>query len=331
MPKNKQIGNLSLTWYNDIFSSTVDAAPANDKNENINIAANAVSVNVADTATDTHGERVVEIPLEELYPPEFHPFNVFDDEAMVELSQSIKQHGFYEPGLARPRTDASGNPCGYELIAGNRRKRACELAEIPTMPIIVREMDDASAAIALVDSNLKQRETLLFSERAWAYRVKMEALNHNGVKGDKHSYEVLMEQTGESKNQIFRLIRLTDLVVGLLDMVDAKKIAFNPAVELSYLSQVEQTAVISAMDNYGIKPSHSQAVRLKKLKQSGELTLEMIDEILSESKKPPTEDIADKEISRFRHYFPNSYTAQQIDEVINTLLMEWQSREGVSA
>ena len=190
---------------------------------------------------------------------------------------------------------------------------------------------------------MEQRETLLFSEKAWAYKVKMEALNHSGKKGDKHSHEIITEQTGESKTQIFRLIRLTELVVGLLDMVDTKKLAFLPAVELSYLSQVEQTAVITAMESHGVKPSHSQAVRMKKLKQAGELTVEMIDEILSEIKKPVADDETDadmdidkdsdedKEISRFRHYFPKTYTAQQIDEIINNLLMEWQTREGVSA
>jgi ParB family chromosome partitioning protein len=280
-----------------------------------------------DNATaDFQGEHIIEIPLAELHPPEFHPFNVNDDEAMDRLAENIRQYGVRQPGIARPRAEG-----GYELIAGNRRKRACELIERPTLPVIVREMDDSDAVIAMVDSNLEQRETLLFSEKAWAYKVKMDALNHNGVKGDKHSYEVLMEQTGESKNQIFRLIRLTELVVGLLDKVDSKQLAFNPAVELSYLSQVEQTAVISAMDSHSIKPSLSQAVRLKKLKQAGELTVDMIDEILSERKKVVIEEIEDKEINRFRHYFPKGYSTKQIDEVINGLLMEWQSREAVTA
>ena len=300
MSKNILDGNAALTGFNDIFKSTTK------------------SLDMA------YGERIIEIPLAELHPPEFHPFHVTDDEAMEELSQSIKQDGFYEPGLVRPRTDENGNPCGYELLAGNRRKRACEIAGIHTMPVIIREMDDARAAIAMVDSNLKQRKSLLFSARAWAYRVKMEALNHNGIKGDKCSHEILMEQTGESKNQIFRLIRLTELIVGLLDMVDAKKIAFNPAVELSYLSQVEQTAVISAMDNHGIKPSHSQAVRLKKLKQNGKLTLELIDEILSETKKPTKDEPTDS--MRYREYFPSDYSQEQIDEIIIELLMGWKAR-----
>ena len=305
MPKKTELGNLALTGYNDLFNSTVDAP---------------TSVPTS-TAADVSGERVIEIPLAELHPPEFHPFHVNDDEAMERLAENIKQYGVREPGLVRPRADG-----GYELLAGNRRKRACELAERPTLPVIIREMDDNEAAIAMVDSNLEQRETLLFSEKAWAYKVKMDALNHSGIKGDKHSYEIMVEQTGESKNQIFRLIRLTDLILGLLDKVDNKQLAFNPAVELSYLNQVEQTAVISAMESHGIKPSLSQAVRLKKLKQAGELTVDMIDEILSETKKPQ-EDAIEKEIKRYRHYFPKDYTAEQMDEVISNLLELWQQEQ----
>jgi ParB family chromosome partitioning protein len=304
VPKTKENITLTLSGYNDIFTSTVDNA-------------------AADCASDNHGERIVEIPLSELHPPEFHPFNVNDDCAMDRLTENIRQYGVREPGLARPRADG-----GYELIAGNRRKRACERNELPTMPVIIREMDDDDAAIAMVDSNLEQRESLLYSEKAWAYKVKMDALNHNGIKGDKHSYEILMEQTGESKNQIFRFIRLTEWIVGLLDMVDAKKIGFNPAVELSHLSQVEQTAVISAMETHGIKPTYSQAARIKKMKQAGELTLQMIDEILSEGKQQ-ADDNEDKEISRFRKYFPDGYSAKQINKVISDLLREWQSKDGV--
>ena len=335
MPKTKEIKGLALTGYNDLFASTVEATASN----NIVLGQEEVDfLNYTDMATDNlngdiadNGERVVEISLEELHPPEFHPFNVFDDEAMDRLAQNVKQNGVREPGLARPRKDEKGNPCGYELLAGNRRKRACEIAGLPTLPVIIREMSDSDAAIAMVDSNLEQRETLLYSERAWAYKVKMEALNHSGKKGDKHSHEIIMEQTGEKKNKIFQLIRLTELVIGLLDMVDAKKLAFSPAVELSYLSQVEQTAVISAMENHGVKPSYSQAVRLKKLKQADELTIEMIDEILSEVKKPVTDDNGDsdigKAISRFSHYFPKNYTAEQMDEVISNLLELWQQEQ----
>ena len=312
MLKTKSIGNLSLSGYNELFASTVNsdtAEAAATKNND-----------------DCLGERIIEIPLAELHPPEFHPFQVSDDDAMDRLTQSIKQYGVREPGLARPRADG-----GYELLTGNRRKRACEIAELPAMPVIIREMSDADATIAMVDSNLEQREALLFSEKAWAYKVKLEALNHNGVKADKHSYEILMEQTGESKNQIFRFIRLTELVVGLLDKVDNKQLAFSQGVELSYLTQVEQMAVISAMEKHGVKPSLSQAIKLKKLKQSGELTIKLIDEILSKVKKTPTGNDGDKEISRFHHYFPKGYTVRQIDEVINSLLLEWQERTGTSA
>jgi len=201
------------------------------------------------------------------------------------------------------------------------------------MPVIIRDMDDNDAIIAMVDSNLENREKLLHSEKAWAYRIKMEALNHNGVKGDKHSHEILMEQTGESKNAIFRLIRLTELVVGLLDRVDKKQLAFNPAVELSYLSRTEQTAVMAAMDSHETKPSLSQAVRLKKLAQAGELTQDMIGEILSEVKKTPKEDKDDseyKELSQFRGYFPEGFTFSQMNEVISSLLRKWQAAGGMA-
>jgi ParB-like partition proteins len=311
VPKKIEMGNLALAGYNELFASTTPTSTPPTTNL---------------IHADFIGERVMEIPLEELYPPEFHPFNVNDDEEMNTLAANIKQYGVREPGLARPRADG-----GYELLAGNRRKRACELAERLTLPVIIRELNDNDAVLAMVDSNLLNRETLLYSEKAWAYKVKLEALNHNGIKGDKHSYEIIMEQTGESKNQIFRLIRLTELIVGLLDMVDTKKIAFNPAVELSYLSQVEQTAVVSAMESYGVKPSLSQAVRLKKHKQAGELTLDMIDEILSESKKTLQGDDTDKEVKRYRRFFPKGYTAKQILDVIDTLLTDWQASEKVSA
>ena len=272
-------------------------------------------VNKRDVKNSTNAECIVQIPLAELYPPEFHPFQVDDNEAMQRLVLSVKRYGVREPGLARPREDG-----GYELLCRNRRKRACEIAGIPTMPVIIRELDDNSAAIAMVDSNLEQRDTLMYSERAWAYRVKMEALNHSGVKGEMNSVDILIEQTGESKNKIFRLIRLTELICTLLDKVDAQQLAFTPAVEISYLSQVEQTAVASAMEKYDIKPSLSQAVRLKKMKQCGELTVEMIDKILSENKRASTEA---KGLSNYRRFFPSSYSSKQIEKVITELLREW--------
>ena len=291
--KGKTTGNLALSGFDDIFQPTVIPAIKADS------------------------ESIVELPITELHPPEFHPFHVNDDEAMTRLSENIRLRGVLEPGIARSRDDG-----GYELLCGNRRKRACELAEILTMPVIIRDLDDDSAAITMIDSNLEQREKLLYSEKAWAYRVKMEALNHSGKKGDMHSVEVLVEQTGESKNQIFRLIRLTELVVTLLDKVDARQLAFNPAVELSYLSQVEQTAVAEAMDKHETKPSLSQAQRLKKMKQSGELTINAIDDILSENKKSSEPD---KELSRFSKYFPADYTPRQMNKVITDLLRAWQA------
>ena len=268
------------------------------------------------------GERVAELPLAELFPPEFHPFHVNDDEAMSRLVASVKQYGVREPGLARPRTDG-----GYELLCGNRRKRACELAEKTAMPVIIRELDDASAVLVMVDSNLEQREKILPSEKAWAYKIMMEALNHNGVKGESHAYEIMVERTGESKNAIFRIIRLTDLIVTLADKVDSRKLAFNPAVELSYLSISEQTTVEEAMAAHDIKPSLSQAVRLKKLKQTGKLTHGDIDAILSEEKKPPKGEHTG--FLQFREYFPTDYSQKQMKTVIIKLLTDWKAGSAV--
>jgi ParB family chromosome partitioning protein len=290
MGKPSIIGNNALKNSREIFKSTVTA----------------------------NGERVVEMPLSELYPPEFHPVHVLDDEAMTRLVENIKRHGVREPGLARPREDG-----GYELLCGNRRKRACELAGIDVLPVIIREMDDDNATLAMVDSNLEQREKLLFSEKAWAYRVKLEALNHNGIKDDMFSVDILVEQTGESRTQIFRTIRLTWLINALLDKVDAKQLAFTPAVELSHLSQTEQTAVASAMDKYEAKPSLSQAQRIKQMKESGDLTNEAIDAIFAEAKKPPKSE--PKGTLRFRKYFPPDYSQKQMDTVIVELLIEWKA------
>jgi len=296
MPRKLQTsGNLALAGFDDIFKSSF---------------------------TPLKGESIVDLPIAQLHPPEFHPFNVFDDPSMTRLMKSIVQHGVREPGLARPRVTGE-----FELLCGNRRKRACELAKLPTMPVIIRELDDNSAALAMVDSNLEQREKLLYSEKAWAYRIKLEALNHSGVKGEMLSVEVLVEQTGESKNQIFRLVRLTELIVALLDRVDARQLAFNPAVELSYLSQIEQTAVASAMDEYEVKPSLSQAVRLKKMKQKGSLTTDSIRAMLSETKKlSKDEQLVSK---RFQKYFPPDYSQKQMDAVIIELLAEWKTKGAI--
>ena len=293
--KQATIGNLALVGYEDIFSSSTGNAGS---------------------------ERIVQIPLTDLYPPEFHPFHVNDDEAMFRLVDSVKEYGVRDPGLVRPRVDG-----GYELICGNRRKRACELAEIASMPVIIRELDDDLAAIIMVDSNLEQRERILPSERAWAYKVMMEAFNHNGVKGESHSYEILVERTGIKKTQIFRIIRLTALIVALLDKVDTNQLAFNPAVELSYLSLTEQTAVADAMIAHGVKPSLSQAVRLKKMKQNGKLTIEAINLMLSEEKKPLKGEPTGS--ARYRRYFPPSYSPKQIDDVIVRLLTSWKARTAI--
>ena len=303
MKSNKSnVKNLSLTSYDSIFQTD------NERE-------------------DTLSEKIIQIPLADLYPPEFHPFQVNNDESMTRLVNSIKQYGVREPGLARPHEDG-----GYELIVGNRRKYACELAEIATMPVIIRELDDDNAVIAMVDSNLEQREKLLFSEKAWAYRIKLEALNHQGEKSDtpgQLSVDILCEQTGESKNQIFRLVRLTELIAVLIDKVDAKQLAFNPAVELSYLSISEQTTVANIMEQYDVKPSLSQAVRLKKMKQDGTLTDEIIESVISEEKRPPKSESGGT--MRFRRYFPAHYSPKQIDAVIIELLKKWRAVIDISS
>jgi ParB family chromosome partitioning protein len=295
MAKNA-IGNIALTGFNDLFN----------------------------VGTPDGGERITEIALSELYPPEFHPFNVVNDEAMQNLAESIRLYGVREPGLARKRGESDG---GYELLSGNRRKMACEIAGLAAMPVIVRRLDDDEAAITMVDANLQQREKLLYSEKAWAYRVKLEALDHNGVKGEMHSYEIIKAQTGDSKNQIFRFLRLTKLVIDLLDMVDNRKIAFNAAVELSHLSQREQAVVVDCMAQYDCKPSLSQAVRIKKMKQAGTLTEEIINSVLAEDKKPQKGEGHGS--ARFRRYFPPEYSMKQIETVIIGLLKEWKARAAV--
>jgi len=296
MSRSKTNGNLALAGFDEIFNSS---------------------------ATPMNCESVVEIAIAELHPPEFHPFLVNDDQGMMRLVKSVRQYGVREPGIARPLKDG-----GYELICGNRRKRACELAGIPTMPIIIRRLDDDDAAITMVDSNLEQRDKLLHSEKAWAYRLKLEALNHRGSKSDipgQLSVEILCEQTGESKNQVFRLVRLTELIVALLDKVDSRELAFNPAVELSYLSQKEQTMVASAMDKHEAKPSLSQAQRLKKMKKAEGLTADAIDAVFAESKRQPKSEPASP--SQFRKYFPPDYTQRQIEAVIIELLTDWKRKK----
>ena len=280
---------------------------------------------------DAKLEKIQEIPLSELHPFKNHPFKVKDDEAMMETADSIKQYGVLVPAIARP--DPEG---GYELVAGHRRHRASELAEKETMPVIVRDLDDDAATIIMVDSNL-QRESLLPSERAFAYKMKLEAMKHQGDRVDltcsqvgnklegKKSSEILAEQVGQSKNQIFRYIRLTELIPELIDMVDEKKIALNPAYELSFLKKEEQVDLLDAMDSEQATPSLSQAQRLKKYSQEGYLTLDMMRVIMGEEKKSDLDRVTFTS-DTLRKYFPKSYTPQRMQETIIKLLEQWQKK-----
>lgn len=280
---------------------------------------------------DAKLEKIQEIPLSELHPFKNHPFKVKDDEAMMETADSIKQYGVLVPAIARP--DPEG---GYELVAGHRRHRASELAEKETMPVIVRDLDDDAATIIMVDSNL-QRESLLPSERAFAYKMKLNAMKHQGERVDltcsqvgnklegKKSSEVLAEQVGQSKNQIFRYIRLTELIPELMDMVDEKKIALNPAYELSFLKKEEQIDLLDAMDSEQATPSLSQAQRLKKYSQEGHLTLDMMRVIMGEEKKSDLDRVTFTS-DTLRKYFPKSYTPQRMQETIIKLLEAWQKK-----
>ena len=280
---------------------------------------------------DAKLEKIQEIPLSELHPFRNHPFKVKDDEAMMETADSIKQYGVLVPAIARP--DPEG---GYELVAGHRRHRASELAEKESMPVIVRDLDDDAATIIMVDSNL-QRESLLPSERAFAYKMKLDAMKHQGERVDltcsqvgnklegKKSSEILAEQVGQSKNQIFRYIRLTELIPELLDMVDEKKIALNPAYELSFLKKEEQVDLLDAMDSEQATPSLSQAQRLKKYSQEGHLTLDMMRVIMGEEKKSDLDRVTFTS-DTLRKYFPKSYTPQRMQETIIKLLEAWQKK-----
>ena len=280
---------------------------------------------------DAKLEKIQEIPLSELHSFKNHPFKVKDDEAMMETADSIKQYGVLVPAIARP--DPEG---GYELVAGHRRHRASELAEKETMPVIVRDLDDDAATIIMVDSNL-QRESLLPSERAFAYKMKLDAMKHQGERVDltcsqvgnklegKKSSEILAEQVGQSKNQIFRYIRLTELIPELLDMVDEKKIALNPAYELSFLKKEEQVDLLDAMDSEQATPSLSQAQRLKKYSQEGHLTLDMMRVIMGEEKKSDLDRVTFTS-DTLRKYFPKSYTPQRMQETIIKLLEAWQKK-----
>ena len=301
MPKRG--ANVSLSSYDEIFSTEEDRREASL-------------------------EKVQHIPLSELHPFKNHPFKVVDDEAMMRTVESVARFGVLAPAIVRPREEG-----GYEVIAGHRRKHASELAGLETMPVIIREMDDDEATILMVDSNL-QRETILPSERAFAYRMKLEAMKHQGqrtdltsrqVGGKLEAAEVMGNDIGESGRQIQRYIRLTYLLPELLEMVDQKQIAFNPAVELSYLTESEQKDFLEAMDYAQSTPSLSQAQRLKQLSKDGHCSLDAMCAVLSEEKKSELNKVTFKN-DVLKKYFPKSYTPKQMEDTIIRLLEQWQRK-----
>lgn len=296
--------NISLNSYDDIFSTE-------------------------ETRADDKREKVMNIPLAELYPFPDHPFQVRDDDSMRETVESIKEYGVLVPAIARPRADG-----GYELVSGHRRKHACELAGLPTMPVIVRNLDDDAATIIMVDSNI-QRENILPSERAKAYKMKLDAIKRQGARTDLTSAQVgqksewsinqVANQAGESKTQVQRYIRLNELSPELQQMVDDKKIAMTPAVELSYLKPEEQTLLLDTIESEQATPSLSQAQRLKKFSQDGHLTEDSMLAIMSEEKKGELDKVT-LSGDKLKRYFPKSYTPQQMEEVIFKLLDQWQKK-----
>ena len=298
MPKKG--ANISLKGYDDLFSTEESRAEAQQ-------------------------ERVQEISLSDLHPFEGHPFRVVDDEDMAKTVESIKEYGVLTPAIVRPDPDG-----GYEIISGHRRHHASELAGKETMPVIVRDLDDDAAIILMVDSNL-QRETLLPSERAFAYRMKMDAIKHQGkttspqLAAKSRSDDEVGQKEGISGDTVRRYIRLTELIPELLDMVDNGQIKFNPAVELSYLAKEEQKDFLEAMDYAQAAPSLSQAQRIKKLAQSGECTLDAMCEIMNEIKKGELDRVTFKTDS-LRKYFPKSYTSKQMEDKIIQLLEQWQKK-----
>lgn len=302
MPKRG--GNISLTSYDDIFETDESRA-------------------------ESQLERVQNISISELVPFKDHPFKVVDDEAMLRTTESIAQYGVLTPLIARPLEDG-----GYEIISGHRRAHAAEMADLTEVPVLVRDMDDDAATVLMVDSNL-QRESILPSERAFAYKMKLEAMKHQGERSDLTSGQVgpklrsdeqLAQEAGESRKQIQRYIRLTNLIPELLDMVDQKQISFNPAVELSYLAPEEQEIFMQAMDEVQAAPSLSQAQRLKKLAQEGDFTMDSAREIMNEVKKGDLERVTFRN-EQLRKYFPRSYTAQQMQDTIIKLLDQWQKKK----
>jgi ParB family chromosome partitioning protein len=273
-------------------------------------------------------EQVQQIPIGELFPFKNHPFKVLDDESMQRTVESVEQYGVLSPLIARPRPEG-----GYEIISGHRRQHAAQLAGLDTLPVIVRNMDDDAAVLLMVDSNL-QRENILPSERAFAYKMKLEALKNQGARSDltsaqvapKLSTEKIGEEVGMSKDNVKRYIRLTNLVPELLDMVDEKKIAFNPAVELSYLDEAQQRDFLEAMNDTQNAPSLSQAQRLKKLAQEGHFSYDVAFAVMGEEKKDELDKVVIKN-DTLRKYFPRSYTPKQMEDTIIKLLEQWQRKQ----
>ena len=302
MPKSSV--NASLSSYDDIFSTE-------------------------ESRQEEQREQVQQIPIRELFPFKDHPFKVLDDEAMQRTVESVAQYGVLAPLIARPRAEG-----GYEIISGHRRQHAAELAGLETLPVIVREMSDDAAVILMVDSNL-QRENILPSERAFAYKMKLEAIKKQGDRSDltsgqvvqksKLSIEQVAESTGEGYKTVQRFIRLTNLVPELLDMVDEKKIAFNPAVELSHLDEAQQRDFLEAMNDTQNFPSLSQAQRLKKMAQNGQFSYDVAFAIMGEAKKDELDKVVIKN-DTLKKYFPRSYTPKQMEDTIIKLLEQWQKK-----
>ena len=301
MPKNSL--NVSLKGADDIFSTE-------------------------ESRQEQQREQVQQIPIGELFPFKNHPFKVLDDESMQRTVESVEQYGVLSPLIARPRPEG-----GYEIISGHRRQHAAQLAGLDTLPVIVRNMDDDAAVLLMVDSNL-QRENILPSERAFAYKMKLEALKNQGARSDltsvqvapKLSTEKIGEEVGMSKDNVKRYIRLTNLVPELLDMVDEKKIAFNPAVELSYLDEAQQRDFLEAMNDTQNAPSFSQAQQLKKMAQQGEFSYEKAFDVMGQEKKSEKDTVTIKN-ETLRKYFPRSYTPKQMEEKIIQLLDAWQKKQ----
>ena len=305
MPKNSL--NVSLKGADDIFSTE-------------------------ESRQEQQREQVQQIPIGELFPFKDHPFKVLDDESMQRTVESVEQYGVLSPLIARPRPEG-----GYEIISGHRRQHAAQLAGLDTLPVIVRNMDDDAAVLLMVDSNL-QRETILPSERAFAYKMKLEAMKHQAGRPTQDNYsqvgnnfgalssEEMAEELGTSKNQIFRYIRLTNLIPELLDMVDEKKIAFNPAVELSYLDEAQQRDFLEAMNDTQNAPSLSHAQRLKKLVQEGHFSYDVAFAVMGEEKKDELDKVVIKN-DTLRKYFPRSYTPKQMEDTIIKLLEQWQRKQ----